>query len=668
MKMLSRDNQREMVKKHTNHRQHYALKKLTVGVSSVLVGLSFLGVQAQSVSADDAATPALATTQVKPVSNGSQSTANQAAAAPAGAQDALVAVSNSAAEREALNHNLPAISTDNPGNGSAIKQAGDHAIAGLPNEAQYNLSVTAQNGSTSGSQAGRTSGIYLPDSETTNHALINYRTAQNLQLNFELSNPTGQQMQVSPVVYLNPYGPYHNVVNPSLLRFGGRGEIVDQNGQPIDGLQIVFAINGDQTEYTYDELLAHGLSVGQADTFKVVGNLAGHTTVHVVLPLTFDAAKLGAYLVGNQPVSNEIWLAGGQNAGTISAKLSTPLWQQVDVANDDIVPMLKTGESLYQVLSARAAAQLRAAMPKAGAVLEGIVNADGKTSGNNPVFWMNGTYQLKLSQLQAVLRQFGYTVNLTPDGQHFMDYYSYSTKPLQGVENAGGGLDTNTHYGFFIEVHPILMTKDTETQVGSEQLDGWQPTDNIAAVNNLEYQGSDSTGANFKQVAADPNQVQVVSIKNQAGQTVSTIDPDVPGTYVVTYEYYLNGKQSSDFRFTNTAQIKVVQGTTPVEPVNPEIIDPNKVQPNNDQARDQDDNDQPVKNENGHDWTAAGRGQVNVQGQLTGQKFNATGTVTPTARGQQQLPQTGNHDSLAVAGLGMISLLAMFGLAGVKKH
>lgn len=46
--MLSRDNQKEMLRKYTGQRQHYAIKKLTVGVSSVLVGLSFLGVQAQN--------------------------------------------------------------------------------------------------------------------------------------------------------------------------------------------------------------------------------------------------------------------------------------------------------------------------------------------------------------------------------------------------------------------------------------------------------------------------------------------------------------------------------------------------------------------------------------------------------------------------------------------
>ena len=64
MTMLSRDNQKEMLRKYTGQRQHYAIKKLTVGVSSVLVGLLFLGVQAQNASADANVASVVSTTQV----------------------------------------------------------------------------------------------------------------------------------------------------------------------------------------------------------------------------------------------------------------------------------------------------------------------------------------------------------------------------------------------------------------------------------------------------------------------------------------------------------------------------------------------------------------------------------------------------------------------------
>lgn len=313
MTMLSRDNQKEILRKYTGQRQHYAIKKLTVGVSSVLIGLSFLGVQAQNASADANAAPVVSTTQVESNENGNQGLTDSVSVAKNVTSANLVTVSNSATERAKLNQDLPAIYTNNPSDGSAVKTAGDHIIPGLANEAQYNLSVTARNGSTSGSQAGKTAGIYLPSGETTKHALVNYQTAQNLQINFELSNPTDQEMQISPVVYLNPYGPYHNVVDPSLLRFGDKGEIVDQNGQVINGLQLVFAFNGNKNYYTYDELVARGLAVGQADTFKVVGTLAAHTTAHVILPLTFDTANIGTYLTTHQSAANEIWLAGAND-------------------------------------------------------------------------------------------------------------------------------------------------------------------------------------------------------------------------------------------------------------------------------------------------------------------------------------------------------------------
>lgn len=72
------------------------------------------------------------------------------------------------------------------------------------------------------------------------------------------------------------------------------------------------------------------------------------------------------------------------------------------VANDDILPMLKTAESLYQLLPAETTARLLAALPKAGAVLvnvSNIGNVGGSANSNDPVLWMNGTYQLKLDQV-----------------------------------------------------------------------------------------------------------------------------------------------------------------------------------------------------------------------------------------------------------------------------
>ena len=93
---------------------------------------------------------------------------------------------------------------------------------------------------------------------------------------------------------------------------------------------LFLPLHGNKNYYTYDELVAHGLAVGQADTFKVVGTLAAHTTVHVILPLTFDTANIGNYLTTHQSAANEIWLAGANDTGTIDLHLSTPLWRQTD--------------------------------------------------------------------------------------------------------------------------------------------------------------------------------------------------------------------------------------------------------------------------------------------------------------------------------------------------
>lgn len=48
--MLSSHNQNEMLKKQAQKHQRFTIKKLSVGVASVLIGLAFMG--ASSVSAD----------------------------------------------------------------------------------------------------------------------------------------------------------------------------------------------------------------------------------------------------------------------------------------------------------------------------------------------------------------------------------------------------------------------------------------------------------------------------------------------------------------------------------------------------------------------------------------------------------------------------------------
>lgn len=46
--MLSSHNEKEQLRKHNPSQQHFTLKKLTVGVSSVLIGLTFMGMKASA--------------------------------------------------------------------------------------------------------------------------------------------------------------------------------------------------------------------------------------------------------------------------------------------------------------------------------------------------------------------------------------------------------------------------------------------------------------------------------------------------------------------------------------------------------------------------------------------------------------------------------------------
>ncbi|WP_076459822.1 Rib/alpha-like domain-containing protein [Limosilactobacillus caccae] len=83
--MLSSNNREELFRKQEPKKQRFAIKKLTVGVASVLIGFTFMGLNA-SASADD--TPAQATDD-----NGNDNAQSQAAT---GLQSANVALTNQA--------------------------------------------------------------------------------------------------------------------------------------------------------------------------------------------------------------------------------------------------------------------------------------------------------------------------------------------------------------------------------------------------------------------------------------------------------------------------------------------------------------------------------------------------------------------------------------------
>lgn len=53
--LLSKNNRNELIRKQVPKRQRFTLKKLTIGVASVLIGFTFMGI---SASADTTTQPA----------------------------------------------------------------------------------------------------------------------------------------------------------------------------------------------------------------------------------------------------------------------------------------------------------------------------------------------------------------------------------------------------------------------------------------------------------------------------------------------------------------------------------------------------------------------------------------------------------------------------------
>lgn len=88
--MLSSNNRSEMLKKQAQKHQRFTIKKLSVGVASVLIGLTFMGVSSVSADANDQSDAASPTAVVSPA-DGTQTDAHVTSNQPVNETSAVVA-------------------------------------------------------------------------------------------------------------------------------------------------------------------------------------------------------------------------------------------------------------------------------------------------------------------------------------------------------------------------------------------------------------------------------------------------------------------------------------------------------------------------------------------------------------------------------------------------
>ena len=109
--MLSRKNYKETIRKQTPTKQHYTIKKLTVGVASVLIGLSFMVGENETVNAETTdKEPVISERDQREVLPSSQSTdttqkgvVSQAADSNTASESAVASESAAASESTAAN-------------------------------------------------------------------------------------------------------------------------------------------------------------------------------------------------------------------------------------------------------------------------------------------------------------------------------------------------------------------------------------------------------------------------------------------------------------------------------------------------------------------------------------------------------------------------------------
>ena len=633
----------------------FSLRKLTIGLASVSLGMFFMQTSNQ-VKADTLPAQATATTNKKNAQGQSTATDTTTPIAPS----TTVPSYDGTKVVDTPFYNNP------QGTNSKL-------IDNESKDGQYNIYFTAKDASGKEYASSYAAEKNEPKGVVLNSILDKDAGAydpNSLELHFYYQNNADKDQAINYTLrmpdYLNPYKAGRP--ESSLVPDGSRisdVKVTSKQGNTYDISSVTKTLDGVKSR---DGDLRYVGDVPVNLTVKA------NDAINLVIPFVLNTtAKKSNTTIDDH---NEFSVReNNQQTGYMVVRSSTyaPLYPE-----DKIYPEVKVGNNTYthDYPDNPGAFDLDPSVYLDNDFMDGFW--DGRTGvykaskpTNLNTVYNSYTYTfLLLDNYQKSLTKHGFTVAFS-DGKP-VPYYMYqlSKTGSKVVDKNGNPVQGETKGLPYFEVVPVILLNQDETYTTKTAPTAWDPStmvNKVADPTNYRYwdQKTDSA-VRMDNTAAQLTAKDFTVTITKDGQAVKPdangkYDLSKPGVYTVTYSRDFNGTTIS-----NSGQITVTSVKEPDNPSDNHNTNPGDNGNHNTNPGNNNDINNGTQNGNNNginNGTQNGNGNKTVNTNVTD-----NGNGDNSQNNKQALPQTGNtKNDAAVAGLGLAGLLAMLGLGGLKK-
>ena len=556
--MLSKNNWKEQVRQQEPKKQRFTIKKLTIGVASVLIGFTFMGMSAsadnQTTSATGSHEPIDTTQAGKPIPPAPSATDTTTPIAPS---TTVPSYDGTKVVDTPFYNNSRGTNSKLIDNQSKTGQYTFYFTAKDASGKEYASSYAAEKGNPTGvvlnSILDKDAGAYDPNS---------------LEFHFYYQNNTDQDQTINYTLrmadYLNPYKAGRP--ESSLVPDGSRisdVKVTSKQGNTYDISSVTKTLDGVKSR---DGDLRYVGDVPVNLTVKA------NDAINLVIPFVLNTtAKKSNTTIDDH---NEFSVReNGQQTGYLVVRSSTyaPLFSE-----HKIYPLVNVGNNNYthDYPDNPGAFDLDPSVYLDNDFMDGFwggrtgIYKASKPTNLNTVYNSYTYTFLLLDNYQKSLTKHGFTVRFSSGKP--MPYYMYqlSKTGSKVVDKNGNPVQGETKGHPYFEVVPVILLNQDETYTTKTAPTAWDPStmvNKVADPTNYRYwdQKTDSA-VRMDNTAAQLTANNFTVTITKDGKDGKVVKPDAngkydlskPGTYTVTYSKDFNGTTIS-----NSGQITV----TPVE-------------------------------------------------------------------------------------------------------
>lgn len=553
--MLSRNNWKEQVRQQEPKKQRFTIKKLTIGVASVLIGFTFMGMSAsadnQTTSATGSHEPIDTTQAGKPIPPAPSATDTTTPIAPS---TTVPSYDGTKVVDTPFYNNSRGTNSKLIDNQSKTGQYTFYFTAKDASGKEYASSYAAEKnifkGVYTNSLLDKDAGAYDPNS---------------LEYHFYYQNNTDQDQTINYTLrmadWINPYKAGRP--ESSLVPDGSRisdVKVTSKQGNTYDISSVTKTLDGVESRDGDLRLV---------DDVPVNLTVKANDAINLVIPFVLNTtAKKSTTKIDD---SNDFSvLENGQQTGYLNVRSSTyePLYRE-----DKIYPTVNVGNNTYthEYPDTPGTFTLDPSVFRDEDFLNdyyepnGIYNASTPTNKSTVYGSYTHSYLL-LDKYENYLTKHGFTVRFSSGKP--MPYYTYTLSVIGAKlvdKNGNPGQDETKGHRYeghrYFEVVPVILLKQDETYTTKTAPTAWDPStmvNKVADPTNYRYwdQKTDSAVRMNNTLAQLTAKDFTVTITKD-GQAVKPdangkYDLSKPGTYTVTYSKDFNGTIIS-----NSGQINV---------------------------------------------------------------------------------------------------------------